>query len=195
MKLIKNLWIISFLFLALNSCKNELGEKPNEHTYRNSRDNATYTIFESGDLPISRIREDYGDMMCGGFTNDSPTCIANKDLFLRKTNFNADNIGKALDITSIKFLSLTYPSHIKFKRQDLNTETSGLLIIPKIGKNYISYNKIKGVVLYFHPTAFDKSGVPSMNYHDNRTKQDTLYAAIYAAQGYIVVAPDYIGQG
>lgn len=55
----------------------------------------------------------------------------------------------------------------------------------------------KGVILYYHPTVFDNAGVPSNFSKDNQTSLifDVTYAAIYVANGYIVVAPDYIGQG
>lgn len=55
----------------------------------------------------------------------------------------------------------------------------------------------RGVILYYHPTVFDNVGVPSNFSKDNQTSLifDVTYAALYAANGYIVVAPDYIGQG
>jgi hypothetical protein len=58
-------------------------------------------------------------------------------------------------------------------------------------------SKPKGVILYYHPTVFDNAGVPSNLDPKNKTSLifNTIYAAIYAANGYIVVAPDYIGQG
>lgn len=67
---------------------------------------------------------------------------------------------------------------------------SGAILIPKV-----PVKSIKGVVLYFHGTEAVKSQVPS-NFKGNASAyygQDL--SAIFAAQGYIVVAPDYIGLG
>ena len=81
-------------------------------------------------------------------------------------------------------------------------DVSGLIIVP-LGSdgNPLPQNKIKGAVLYFHATITSKGGVPSdFDATDpvslqNALNKDLMLAAIYAAQGYIVIAPDYIGQG
>ncbi len=67
-----------------------------------------------------------------------------------------------------------------------NETVSGLVVVPNIPES-----SIKGIVLYYHPTALSKSNVPS---YTNQTDQITL-ASVYAAQGYIAIAPDYVGQG
>lgn len=47
---------------------------------------------------------------------------------------------------------------------------------------------VKGIVLYFHPTLFDRRTIPS------NKKTDTLaISGIYSSSGYIVVFPDYFG--
>lgn len=67
---------------------------------------------------------------------------------------------------------------------------SGAILIPKI-----PVTNIKGVVLYFHGTEAIKSQIPS-NFKGNTSAYYGLdLSAIFAAQGYIVVAPDYIGLG
>ncbi len=53
-------------------------------------------------------------------------------------------------------------------------------------------NKIKGIILFFHPTFFAKSSVSSS---EPNNKVNRTVAAIFTSQGYIVVAPDYIGMG
>lgn len=87
---------------------------------------------------------------------------------------------------------------------------SGLIIIPK---NITP----RGVVVYFHPTTFGKNQVPSclgpvatgagnmsanIPSYCNVTSLDNTGAAtfamlssIFAARGFVVVAPDYVGQG
>ena len=90
---------------------------------------------------------------------------------------------------------------------------SGLIIVP----NMKAGQKIKGVVVYFHPTTVGKNQVPSclgspgfglpnistnVPEYCNLTALDGtgvgLYAnlsAIFADNGYVVIAPDYVGQG
>jgi hypothetical protein len=83
-------------------------------------------------------------------------------------------------------------------------DVSGLIIVPRdAAGNALTPDKIKGVVLYYHPTIFSKIGVPSgfdapessvelVNY---TLYTDFMLAAVYASQGFVVVAPDYVGQG
>jgi hypothetical protein len=50
--------------------------------------------------------------------------------------------------------------------------------------------KIRGIIMYYHGTLFDKAAVP--------TNLSDLYrglGALYAAREYIVLIPDYIGLG
>lgn len=79
---------------------------------------------------------------------------------------------------------------------------SGLVIVPNT-------NEIRGVVVYFHPTSLGKNQVPSCLYVStnqpeyckqpaNETTGFGYYAtlaAVYASRGFVVVAPDYVGQG
>jgi hypothetical protein len=80
---------------------------------------------------------------------------------------------------------------------------SGLIIVPRDSNgNPLTSDKIKGVLLYFHQTISSKGGVPSdfdapessVNLK-NALDTDLILAAAYASQGYVVVAPDYVGQG
>ncbi|MFO0319692.1 MAG: hypothetical protein ACK5Z5_04730, partial [Neisseriaceae bacterium] len=68
-----------------------------------------------------------------------------------------------------------------------NETVSGLVIVPQ----GISASNVKGVVLFYHPTVFSKHDVPSMQ----DSKMQIMLASIYASQGYITIAPDYVGQG
>ena len=84
---------------------------------------------------------------------------------------------------------------------------SGLVVLPTDANgNLLSANLIKGVLLYFHETIASKTGNPSGYGNDTKIPFDrddmsltfrTQYsmAAIFAANGYIVVAPDYLGNG
>lgn len=83
-----------------------------------------------------------------------------------------------------------------------NETVSGLVLLPRDSSgNILPSNQIKGVLLYFHQTVISKAGVPSgygnQSSADNENSNHTqnLLAAIYANSGYIVIAPDYVGQG
>lgn len=78
---------------------------------------------------------------------------------------------------------------------------SGLVILP-LDQNLepLDESKIKGVVLYYHPTILSKAGIPSGTGNESGDMSATFYtqfmlASIYASAGYIVIAPDYVGQG
>lgn len=106
---------------------------------------------------------------------------------------------------------------IKYQTPGQNADTmpaqvvrtaSGLVIVPNT-------NEIRGVVVYFHPTSLGKNQVPSCillkgvpNNAPEYCKQQSGFesettgfgyyatlAAVYASRGFVVVAPDYVGQG
>ncbi len=89
---------------------------------------------------------------------------------------------------------------------------SGLVIMPGTCSLFFGFcdpgtfsplaeSQIKGVVLYYHPTVLSKAGIPSgygniesLDYEETAYTQAEL-ASVYASSGYIVIAPDYVGQG
>ena len=60
-------------------------------------------------------------------------------------------------------------------------EVSAVVMLPQ---------QIKGVIIYFHGTSLAKNEVPS-----NPDSFYYKYCLMLASQGYLVIAPDYIGQG
>lgn len=102
-----------------------------------------------------------------------------KNPIYAKTNIFSKNINP--DNRIISFQRIKYVTKISDKVHNV----SGLIIFPPD-------KTPKGVILYFHPTVFNKISVPSVKF--DYTKSDML-AAVYAANGYIVVVPDYIGLG
>ena len=79
---------------------------------------------------------------------------------------------------------------------------SALIIMPQdAAGNPLAKSQIRGVILYYHPTISSKAGVPSgfdaTNPGDlfNTLYTDFMLAGIFASQGYVVIAPDYVGQG
>jgi hypothetical protein len=111
-----------------------------------------------------------------------------------------------------RMLYTTAGAPYQFAGNATNTQTvSGAILVPETAPGVpLAANKIKGVVLYYHATILSKGGVPSDFYGDltpNNTAasaqvnaitafaQDADLAAVYASQGYVVVMPDYVGQG
>ncbi|MFN8770384.1 MAG: alpha/beta hydrolase family protein [Neisseriaceae bacterium] len=87
-------------------------------------------------------------------------------------------------IESISLYRIIYTTIGQFGESEL---VSGAIYYPEISKN-----KIKGVVLFFHPTFFAKSSVSS---YDPKNRVNRSIAALFASYGYIVLYPDYIGMG
>lgn len=89
-------------------------------------------------------------------------------------------------VTAVSFQPVNYQTNVVLPAGAQSFQVSGGLMMPQ----GIDKSQIKGVVVYFHGTTFSKSEVPS-----NYNFEAQLCAELYASQGYIVVAPDYVGQG
>ena len=105
--------------------------------------------------------------------------IATNPLFAKSNMFGSTNSMES--ISFIKMFRLKYTTTTTEGIQNV----SGLIIVPPI-KNP------KGVVLFFHSTIAGKLNVPSLHFNDYKA---LMLEAIFAANGYVVVAPDYIGLG
>ncbi len=114
------------------------------------------------------------------------------------------------NVSAAKYDYITYTTPgapYMFTGNSTSTEVvSGLVVLPLASTGApLDESQIKGVVLYYHPTILSKGGIPSGygNSHESTISLDdqaTFYtqfelASIYASDGYIVIAPDYIGQG
>lgn len=80
---------------------------------------------------------------------------------------------------------------VNYTTQDLDNtarNVSGAVLIPSSNK------PLKGVVLFYHYTVLNNRNVPS-SFGKDETKLSPLMAASLASAGYVVVMPDYIGQG
>jgi len=133
-------------------------------------------------------------------------CTDNKYYLNNDTVFGLSPLGLTIDnfVTSSPVTSQT-PVTLLYTSPGLHSSgsviptviSSGLVLIPNL-----SVSAIKGVVLYYHPTVSAKCGVPSGINNgtisacttDTQETQEKL-AATYGAAGYIVIAPDYLGQG
>lgn len=91
-------------------------------------------------------------------------------------------INNSTQTKTITLTRLLYTTQGQFNE---SRTVSGAVFIPDTPN-------IKGILLFYHPTYFNKDSVPSYapNYGVDRA-----LAAIFASNGYIVLAPDYIGMG
>lgn len=101
---------------------------------------------------------------------------------------NKPILNNPLGVTGVSFQSLEYDTTVPLPGGNRTFHVSGGLLIPQ----GITKAQVKGVVVYFHGTTFNKSQVPS-HYEGNVETQ--LMAEVFASQGYVVVMPDYVGQG
>jgi hypothetical protein len=136
------------------------------------------------------IKENYKNKYFCNISVASSTCKQNIKNMDELSGINIDNFGDD-NIKDVTLDKITYQTTNSFPATgEVTSNVSGLVMLPNT-------DKPKGVILYYHPTAFNNAGIPSNFRDDNITTQmfDTIYARIYALNGYIVVAPDYIGQG
>lgn len=102
-------------------------------------------------------------------------------IFANNAVTNIDDESSTLLNGNVKFLRLRYQT----PSPDGVQNVSGLILLPPT-------NKPKGIVLFFHSTISGKLNVPSLRFDDYKAQ---MLASVFAGNGYIVVAPDYIGLG
>ncbi|MCX8022178.1 MAG: hypothetical protein N2745_05330 [Syntrophorhabdaceae bacterium] len=156
---------------------------------------------DSGTLTISvaDLQNSYEIMFCQlndtyQVTMDAPECQGNINYIKSEQGTGYFDLTKKpilnnpLGVTGVSFQKVTYTTTVTLPGGDRSFQVSGGLMMPQ----GITGDKIKGVIVYFHGTSFNKSTVGS-NYVSNG--ETRLNAQVFASQGYIVVLPDYIGQG
>ncbi|MCC2644720.1 MAG: hypothetical protein K0R94_498 [Burkholderiales bacterium] len=120
-------------------------------------------------------------------------CEINKANLLSDFNFNLDQITNGYKVSAYT-IQYNTPGV-----KNENRSVSGGVLIPQIDAS-----QIKGIVLYYHGTRLSKYNVPSCYKYSQAQLKYCLYnssndgetlGGVLASQGYIVVMPDYIGQG
>ncbi|MDD3265607.1 MAG: hypothetical protein PHC75_00320 [Burkholderiales bacterium] len=129
--------------------------------------------------------------ICSGIDKASIQCQNNLANLQKSAGFDIRTIeSNSAGVKSVLAYNITYntPNYIpdgslKYQSRDV----SGTVFIP----NGISADKIKGVILYYHPTMY--------NYNDYSPSANIVtgasYPAMYASQGFIVVLADLPGFG
>lgn len=167
----------------------------------------TYTVESTSKSPFPGTLENYSiatdystdtlttkvnDKICLPNTSDA-VCSNNKANLATDFNFNLSQITNG---NSVRAYSVQYNTPGVYGE---NRSVSGGVLIPQVPDS-----QIKGIILYFHGTSVSKTKVPScfeqsqngLSYCLSDSSEDGgVLGGIFASQGYIVVMPDYIGQG
>lgn len=149
-------------------------------------------------ISIADLQANYQTQFCQldsshGVTMQSPQCQANIQFIKQQSgtgNFDLEAnpiVNNSAGVTGVTFKPVTYTTQVDLPQGQQTFNVSGGLLLPQV-----TGEKIRGVVTYFHATTFNKCIVGS-NYDYNPETQ--LVAEVFASQGYIVVIPDYVGQG
>lgn len=190
----KKLQIIFIILLAiyLASCsgrKPEYIPKSNTYTfdYLNSKNGNLQNESLIYTFNVESMEQVYYTRFCAGVAD----CRKNIDNIKNSPLFGGFDLSQKPiinNIPGIKNVDLYRLSYITTGQNHELRTVSGAVFIPDIPEN-----KIKGIILYFHPTFFARNSTPSFGMTSNT--QDNTLASVFAANGYIIVAPDYIGQG
>ncbi len=148
-------------------------------------------------ISVADLQSNYDTKFCqlnATVTLQAPQCQADITYISQQSGTGYFDLNQkpiqnnTVGVTGVLFQPITYNTTVPLPAGQQTFSVSGGLIMPQgIGKD-----KIKGVVTYFHATAFNNSKVGS-DYATNGETQ--LVSEVFASQGYIVVIPDYVGQG
>ena len=181
--------VLALMLTGCSSLAPVYSPVPNQYHYNQHSHNLTTNLISNNliySYPVFQLEKNYSINFCAGLSD----CTSNINEVKNSAIFgNFDLLQQHIDrnplgVTKVDLHRLIYTT--QGQNQELR-RVSGAVFLPNIPSP-----KIKGIILFFHPTFFSKSSVPSYA-PDKRTAQDL--AAIFATQGYIVVAPDYIGMG
>ena len=150
-------------------------------------------------LPVADLETAYETSFCQlndarGVTMQSPQCLANIAYIRLQSGTGWFDLAakpvlnNPVGVTGVLFQPVNYSTKVMLPQGEATFAVSGGLMLPQ----GISGAKLKGVVTYFHGTTFDKAMVGS-NY--DGSGETRLLAEVFASQGYVVVIPDYVGQG
>ncbi len=150
-------------------------------------------------ISVADLESAYEILFCGlsqklGVTRTTPQ-VVNDIAFIKsqsQTGFfdlNAQPIlNNPLGVTGVFFQPVDYQTTVPLPSGEQTFQVSGGLLMPQ----GISKDQVRGVLVYFHGTTFNKSQVGSEFVDSTETQ---LVAQVFASQGYIVLIPDYVGQG
>ncbi|MDD3266475.1 MAG: hypothetical protein PHC75_04770 [Burkholderiales bacterium] len=187
--------IISLLLIACNQVGNSNSSSNTllDVALKSDIYDITPSNLMNGNYRLGQLEDDLIRDICAGFGYDAEKKECHHTIETPKVENikNLADINPEFDlrnnpVTKNKagVTSIDYVSKINF----YNDKTSYLIMYPKMK----DVSKFKGVIVYFHPTLFDKQWAPSVNTDGHADRE---YAAIFASQGYVVILPDYQGMG
>ncbi len=136
------------------------------------------------------LEELYDSKFCTKLTTKECATVKQNIANMSETgNFDLSKNPITNNILGVK--SVSNNMILYYTKSPLNDDpvaVSGKIIMPE----GLSKDKIKGVILYFHPTVFDPRGPDKI---EKNNSDDIVYASLYATKGYIVLLPDYNGLG
>ncbi|MEN9945629.1 MAG: hypothetical protein RLZZ293_15 [Pseudomonadota bacterium] len=118
---------------------------------------------------------------------------------------NPSSYFKASSVSAYVLQYTTPGQNAKTSPSQIMRTVSGLVVLP----NLTDMSQLRGVIIYYHPTVFGKNEVPScisgssnlpdycsFSHLDSSGYADFVsLSALFAARGFAVVAPDYLGLG
>lgn len=149
-----------------------------------------YEVEPIATYGVEALESDYLKSFCHTLDVGSKKCIENIKSVQKAEGFQGFDLTQhpisknPLEIDQVEAVKVKYQTPGVF--HDMRS-VSGSFLIP-----HSKSGKIRGVVLFFHPTLFGKYNAPSYS-KDNRILN--VLADVFASQGYVVATPDYIGLG
>lgn len=184
--------VLSCLFILLSSCSDKPPRyiaKSNTYTFNYLNDKNGYLQSESlvYVFNVESMQQKFYTDFCARVTD----CSDNINHIKNSPLFGGFNLSKKPISNNEYGVKKVYTYRLKYLTTGQNHElraVSGALFIPDI-----PVRKIKGIILYFHPTFFARTSTPSFGMLNNN--QDNTLVSIFATNGYVIAAPDYIGMG
>ncbi|MCC2625400.1 MAG: hypothetical protein K0R14_1273 [Burkholderiales bacterium] len=183
-------FILSICLISCSSRHPEYIPQQNTYTfdYLNSSNGSLQNKSLISTFNVESIEQTYYTAFCAWLKNCSGNIsnVKNSPLF---GGFDLSQKPISQNKLGIKNINLYRLSYLTTGQNHELRKVSGAVFIPAIPTN-----KIKGVVLYFHKTYFARTSTPSFDI-TNKSPDNAVIASVFATNGYIVIAPDYIGQG
>lgn len=199
--------ITIFSAVALTACNGGGNSSPTTSANYGQLISESQQLFAGlPNIPISVLNPI--TLQAGDYVESEDYTYATANVMNTQESYNYD----VQSISNFALANAVSAYAIQYKTPGQNADTdpaqvvrnaSGLIIVPR-------NTQIRGVVVYFHPTTFGKNQVPSCIYGsttmpdyckkptaDDKTGVGTfaMLSSIFASRGFVVVAPDYLGQG
>ena len=143
------------------------------------------TESQIGVYKADALQEFYKEQICAGLWGRD--CKFNINSLQQYTgiDLNVESSLVGQEFSQINAYKVVYTT----KGMDgLPHNVSGAVLIPQ------SDQPLKGVVIFYHFTVLNKMNVPS-NFTGDEFKISKMLAATVASAGYVVLMPDYLGEG